>query len=455
MKTPMYDPLRDNTLPARQTLTDSYWEAHAPVKPHFDSLQTHIKTQVVVIGGGFTGLNTAIALRQQGVDVVVLEANQVGWGCAGRNAGFVLPSSGRLGYSALKAKFGADAATGIVDEFHRAPRELKQWITNEAMDVDLTEGGYLKLAHNQTNAAAFEQQYNDMPSHIQQHFQLLSAEQIQTQYIDNREQSGGLMHSASFGVNPKRLVTEFAGLAKKVGVDIYHNSPVLNWQIQASHTTQARYKVHTAQASVDCDYIVLASNAYTPNRTLPALYRVQFPVLSSVLVTEPLTETQLAAFKQPGLMCMDTRAMKYYYRLLPDNRLLFGGRGAILGKNHQSGRIKTNLLKALQATLPALKAARLAYFWSGWVDVSFDDIPHIGEFPEQRNIFYATGYCGSAVAFAPLAGKRIAQMITAPQDVPDLPIYQRFPPVFPFPTFRRLGLWGYYQWLNLQHRLGM
>lgn len=447
----MYDPLRDKVLQAKQPLPDSYWEAHAPEKPQFRQLQTNTKAQVVVIGGGFTGLNSAIALREKGVDVVVLEANQAGWGCAGRNAGFVLPSSGRLGYSALKAKFGADTATGIVDEFHLAQQQLKQWIEQEALDVDLTEGGYLKLAHNQANAVAFEQQYNAMPSHIQQRFELLSAGQIESQYIDNRSQAGGLMHSASFGVNPKRLIGEFARLAKKSGVKIYHNSPVLHWQ---AHATSPGFRVQTALGNVDCDHIVLASNAYTPNRTISALYRVQFPVLSSVLVTEPLTAEQLTAFKQPGLMCMDTRAMKYYYRLLPDNRLLFGGRGAILGKNHQSPRIKNNLLKALQATLPALKEARLACFWSGWVDVSFDDIPHIGELPDQRNIFYATGYCGSAVAFSPLAGKRIAQMITAPQEVPDLPIYQRFAPAFPFPSCRRLGLWGYYQWLNLQHWLG-
>ncbi len=440
----MYDPLQHKQLRSKQDYPESYWAFNTAKRLHFPALKNTVKCDVVVIGAGFTGLSTALSLSQQGVDVVLLEANSVGWGCAGRNAGFALPGSGRLGFGALKSAYGEEAATGIIQEFYQAPENLKQFIEKEQLDVDFTAGGYLKIASKAKDYAAFEQQLEDLPHSLSAKLSLRSSAELSQSLIDTENQFGGLYNPTSFGINPLKMALSMAELARKAGTTIFHHSPVVDYQ-----KAESGYRVSTAQGQVHCDKIVLASNAYTPNRSLPVFYRIQFPVLSSVLVTHPLRDEQLAHFKKTGLMCMDTRALKYYYRLLPGNRLLFGGRGAVWGRNHDSPLIKRKLLQALKVSFPLMDDARIDYFWSGWVSVSQDEIPHIGALPNDPNILFAMGYCGSGVAFTHTAGKRLAQLITSPDDVPELPIYRHFPKPFPFAPFRRFGLLGYYQWQSM------
>ncbi len=441
----MYDPLAHSSLEANQSLPDSYWANHTAKRLHFPALAGQHKTNVVVIGGGYTGLSTAIELRKRGVEVTLLEANCVGWGCAGRNAGFVLPGSGRLGYTALKERYGETAAKGIIDEFYTAPESLRKLIEQEKLDVDLTNGGYLKIAHKPAHFEAFKQQFQALPETFKSNLELLTPRELSTQLLNTEKQFGGLYNRSSFGINPLKMATAMAELLRASGGVICHNSPVTGYQKQGNH-----YKVTTANGEVICDKVVLASNAYTPNRSISAFYKNQFPVLSSILVTHPLDKEQLTCFKQDGLLCMDTRALKYYYRLLPDNRVLFGGRGAVWGRNHDSPLIKRKLLQALKGSFPTLSDARIDYYWSGWVSVPQDEVPHVGSLPNEPDVFYAMGYCGSGVAYTHTAGKRIAQLITNPDEVPDLPIYRSFPKAFPFAPFRRLGLWGYYQWQGMQ-----
>ncbi|UAA39368.1 FAD-binding oxidoreductase [Paraneptunicella aestuarii] len=440
----MYDPLTHSNIAPNQGYPGSFWAADTQQRLNFPQFEGETETDVVVIGGGYTGLAAALELRQKGVAVCLLEANEIGWGCAGRNAGFALPGSGRLGYGALKKAYGEEDADEIIKEFYAAPEELKAFIEKHSLDVDYTQGGYLKIAHKQKFYQLFEQQYEELPEAYRKHLSLVSKEQLSSSLLDTNKQHGGLYNNSSFGINPLKMALAMAELVDKSGGTIFCNSPVLSYERNGPH-----YEVKTAKGLLRSKYIILATNAYTPNKSLPALHRIQFPVLSSVLVTQPLSDEQLELFKQPGLLCMDTRALKYYYRLLPDNRLLFGGRGTIKGSNHDSQGIKNKLLGALKDSFPTLDNMQIDYYWSGWVSVSQDQIPHIGCFPDNPDVYYAMGYCGSGVAFTHTAGKRLAQLITAPEDVPELPIYWRFPKPFPLAQFRRLGLWGYYQWQGL------
>jgi len=141
---------------------------------------------------------------------------------------------------------------------------------------------------------------------------------------------------------------------------------------------------------------------------------------------------------------MDTRALKYYYRKLPDNRILFGGRGAITGKGAEDPYFSQRLLAVLKTNFPALENIKYDYTWSGWLSMALDDLPHIFQ-NEQRNVFYSMGYCGSGVSFSVQAGKRLAQKV-AGQSTPNLPLYQKALPKFPFAPFRRIGQWGYFQY---------
>ena len=444
----MYDPLSHSKIPSNQGYPNSFWAADTDKRLEFPAVTGEFTTDVVVIGGGYTGLACALELRKRNVEVALLEANEIGWGAAGRNAGFALPGSGRLGYGKLKQAYGEEDAHEIVKEFYAAPEALKTFIETHSLDVDLTPGGYLKIAHKPQYFQDFEQQLSELPEEFTKNLSLVNKDQLADTLLNTDQQHGGLYNSSSFGINPLKMALSMAELIQQAGGKIYCNSPVSSY-----HHDGKSFVVATPKGTVRCKNVVLATNAYTPNGSLPALRSIQFPVLSSILVTQPLSDKQLESFKQAGLLCMDTRALKYYYRLLPDNRLLFGGRGAVRGKNHDSNSIKKKLLGALKESFPELNNMQIDYFWSGWVSVSQDQIPHVGCFPDNPEVYYAMGYCGSGVAFTHTAGKRLAELITAPEDVPELPIYWRYPNAFPLAQFRRLGLWGYYQWQGLTDKV--
>ena len=154
--------------------------------------------------------------------------------------------------------------------------------------------------------------------------------------------------------------------------------------------------------------------------------------------------------------------MKYYYRVLPDGRLLFGGRGAVKGKDADNTSEKKRLYRAMVKSFPSLIGIAMDYFWSGWVSVSLDSMPRIFVNSEASSnnanrsaysIGYAMGYCGSGVSFAAFAGQRLAQRMMGASDVDlSLPIYQSPLKTYPFPKARRLALHGLYQWAKIAKR---
>ena len=154
--------------------------------------------------------------------------------------------------------------------------------------------------------------------------------------------------------------------------------------------------------------------------------------------------------------------MKYYYRVLPDGRLLFGGRGAVKGRDADNASEKQRLYRAMVKSFPSLSGIAMDYFWSGWVSVSLDSMPRIFIDNEvsgnnlkrsSGNIGYAMGYCGSGVSFAAFAGQRLAQRMMGSNDVDlSLPLYRSPLKTYPFAQARRLALHGLYQWAKIAER---
>ena len=180
-----------------------------------------------------------------------------------------------------------------------------------------------------------------------------------------------------------------------------------------------------------------------------------FPVISSVMVTKPLNDEQLQTIgMRSGLMVMDTRPLKYYYRLLPDKRLLFGGRGAIKGADANKNKYLKALQIGLEHTFPSLSDMAVDRFWSGWVSVSLDDYPRIYH-DKAANIAYSGGYCGAGLAFSLQSGKRLAQLICEPNALPDLPYWQSPLRQFPLARLRRPALSGFYAWQALKRKIGL
>ena len=441
----MYDPLVDTALTSGQPMVDSYWADTTKVSTRQAGLQTDLATDVLVIGAGYSGLSCAYELSQRfGRAVTVLEANQPGWGCSGRNAGFVLRGTGRLGLAQLKQRYGIEVARRFHAEYGDAVALVRDRITLGNIDCAVQENGYFKVAHKASLGRQLPQRAAMLLRDFDYPAEFISEPSLKT-YMHNTQAFGAIRFPDCFGVNPLALVQGYAALAEKAGAQLYHETPVLGWQRH-----DGGFTVQTPAATVECKQIVLATNAYTAKGFYPALNTASLPVLSSVIVTEPMTEAQLqGSGLMHGQLVMDTRALKYYYRKLPDNRILFGGRSAVHGKDASDPVYPARLLSALKSCFPALHDIKLAYHWCGWISVSLDDMPRICQI--EPDVFYAAGYCGSGLSFSTLAGKRLAQFACG-ETLPALPIYQSALKPFPMPEFRRLGQQAYYQWGRFKDR---
>jgi glycine/D-amino acid oxidase-like deaminating enzyme len=442
----MYDPLHDFSPGQGQPYPDSYWAAHSGPAPADDGALTQDCTvDVAIIGAGYTGLSAAYHLAtEHGVKALVLEANQTAWGCSGRNAGFVLKSSGRKPYAQMQKQWGEAVMRGVYQEFNAGLDRVRQLISL-GIDCDQQEPGYLRMAHKPSMVPTLQAQARLLQQTFGAEVELLSRSEVHQQYVADQQSFGALRFADAFGVNPLKLAWGYQQLARSAGAMIHTASPVQQWQ------TDGRTQVlHTPQAVVRARKVILATNGYTPKQLHPGVQSRTLPVLSQIIVTEPLSAAQLAACNLlTSQVVMDTRALKYYYRKLPDNRILFGGRGAITGRDAENPFYAERLLEVLKLSFPALHNLRYDYQWSGWICMSLDDIPHIYQADAHADVVYSMGYCGSGLSFSVQAGKRLADKVMGLAQ-PDLPLFQSALPKFPLAPLRRVGQWGYFHYGKLK-----
>ena len=437
----MYDPLHDTSPGVNAEYPQSYWAQYSGEAPEDDGqLIGVIDADVVIIGAGYTGLSCAYHLASEhGIKPVVLEANQTAWGCSGRNAGFILNSSGRMSFTQMQQKWGDSVMRGIYQEMQSGV-ELVNQLIDTGIDCDKQPNGYIKIAHKASKMDELITLANIQQQMFGQSIEVLSKQQLAQQYMDDKNAYGAIRYQNGFGLNPLKLAWGYQRLARQSGAKIHTGSTVLSIE---EHNKG--YKLHLPQGTVYAQKVVLATNGYTPKGFHPLVTNRSLPVLSQIIVAEPLSKEQLDACNfLTSNVVMDTRALKYYYRKLPDNRILFGGRGAITGKGAEDPYYANRLMSVLKSSFPALKSLNYQYAWAGWICMSLDDIPHVYSNSEQ-NLFYSMGYCGAGVSFTAQAGKRLAEKV-AEKNIPDLPIYGKPMPVFPFAPLRRVGQWGYFQY---------
>lgn len=441
----MYDPLINKHLSAGQQVTASHWEQHTRLQwPATKKLPGH--TDLLVIGGGYTGLNAALTLANDYQrEVTLIDANRLAWGCSSRNGGFVMKSTGRLGLAQWATRVGEQSALQIADEHQQALQLIEQHISQSPEQCDVQRGGYIKLAHNAKAIKPLQHQYQQL-RHFNQPVSWLSAAEL-PDYLNSRNAFAGLKFDDCFSLNPVKLAATTARQAAASGVRLVDNCSALSIKRLPNG-----WQVNTSDGDINCHKLLVCTNAYTANRLIPALQSRSLPVLSSIITTPPLSEQQLASTGlQTQHAFMDTRKLKYYFRLLPDQRILMGGRGAISGHNAERPFYAQQLLGALKHSFPGLNdVPKWDAFWSGWVSVSLDDYPRVG--PVADNLYAAMGYCGAGVSFSALAGRRLAQSAMG-EKLPQLPYYQTPLKRFPLAPLRRLGQWAYYHYARVTDAL--
>jgi len=444
---PTYDPLASPNVGHGMRYAPTYWVGTAGTAPEDDGpVAADQDADVVIIGSGFTGLATAVFLAQEhGIKATVLEANQSAWGCTSRNGGQGQNASGRLYRSQWIKRWGLDTAKRLDLEIRNGFETFKSLVAQ--VDCEAQDKGHLYTAHRPKKVAFLENEARLMRETFGYKTKMLTREELHEMYCGDQEAAAAMYEPEGVGVHPLKLAYGYHRLARRLGAKIHTSSPVQGWE-----TREGMHYLRTPGGVVRARHVGIATGAYGGEFLSPLLRQRVMPILSNSLVTRPLTPAEIKACGfHSNAFITDTRTLRFYYRLLPDNRFQIGSRSAITGADAEAPEHLELLKRGMLRKFPALKNVDVDYSWWGWVDVSHDMMPRIVQPDPAQTIFYALGYGGNGVAFSAHAGKRLADRIAGKEDKAfDLPIYNSPLPGHLFAPFRRLGQAMLYRWYYLR-----
>ncbi|NKB62064.1 MAG: FAD-dependent oxidoreductase [Gammaproteobacteria bacterium] len=383
---------------------DSYYEASRNLNIDAAMVDGDLSGDVVVIGGGLTGSSTALNLAKSGVDVILLEAEHFGWGASGRSGGQIIN-----GYAAeqdtLEELVGMETARELWEHSLGAVEYTRQLIFEYNIDCDL-KMGYLHVGVKPKQAQELEQWaehlsrvygYEDMT--------FLERDSLRTRLASERY-SGGVFDAGSGHLHPLNYCLGVVRAARDAGARLYERSSV------DRITSDSRGKiVHCAKGTIRCDQVVYACNAYLDGLE-PEIGKKSMPVGTYIVATEPLSESQALSLIPQREAVADTNFVLDYFRLSKDNRMLFGGR--VSYSTLQPLKLTESLKKRMKNVFPQLGNTKIEFSWGGYVSITINRAPHIGQL--DHGIWYAQGFSGHGMALSGYVGKLLSEAITVDRE---------------------------------------
>lgn len=379
---------------------DSYYFSSLKYQQEYPSLQESIEADVCIVGGGFSGISSAIELAERGYKVVVLESHKIGWGASGRNGGQIIRGIGQniQGFKKTIGQHGVDAITQLG---HQANQIVIDRINKYKIDCDLTMG-YCDLATRDKHMKSLEAEVEHLNRYQYPHqIKLLDKAELKKQVIGSDAYLGGLIDMGSGHLHPLNLCRGEAQAASDLGVRIFEDSKVEKF------TPGETIIVKTTHGEVRAKKLILAGNAYLGDLAPKIAHKV-LPAGSYIIATEPLSDSVYKNLLPNNHAVCDQKIDLDYFRLSADKRLLFGGLCNYSGRDPKS--IEATLTPKMLEVFPELAGINIDYQWGGMIGIGANRLPQIGRL--DKNIYYAQAYSGHGVNITHVAGKILSEAIS-------------------------------------------
>ena len=419
----------------------SYYAASRTPTPLRPTLQGTVQADVCIVGAGYTGLSSGIALAEAGYKVVVLEQAQVGWGASGRNGGQIVHSYSR-DIDVIESSYGKAAAEPLGRMMFEGAQIIRERVAKYGIDCDLKNGGvYAAITKAKVHGLREQKALWEKWGH--KGLQLIE-DKAEIKKVVNTDRYEAILIDPTGGhFHPLNLTLGEAAALEHNGGTIYENSGVT--RIDRGTTAV----VHTAQGKVQAKYVIVACNAYI-GELEPKLASMSMPCGTQVIATEPLGSR--ADELIPSDYCVeDNNFLLDYFRLSGDKRLVYGG-GVIYGARDPK-HVESIIVPKMLKTFPQLKGVRIDYGWTGNFLLTLSRLPEVGKLSD--NIYYSQGCSGHGVTFTHLIGRLLGEAIRG--DAERFDSFAKLPH-YPFPggrmfrvPFTAMGAW----WYQMRDSLGV
>ena len=386
----------------------SYWlDTSEPFVSHSPDMDGG-SCDVVVVGGGITGSAAALALTKKGARVIVCEAGTVGQAASGRNGG-MCNNGFAQDYASLSQRIGTEWANRLYLAFDAGVDTVERLVREESIDCDFVRRGKLKLAAKPEHFDKLARSHALLAASVDPDTRLVTKAELRDE-IGSDRYHGGLIFKKSAGMHVGRYVRGLAKAAQARGAHVLEQAPVLGLQRDSRGT----YIVRTPRGEIRAPQVLLASGISQVG-PFGWIRRRIVPVGAFLIVTEPLPVELLDRLMPTRRMATDTKNFVNFFRVTPDNRMLFGGRARFATSNPRSDDKSGLILRQQMASVfPELANVRIDYCWGGMVDMTANRLPRAGQ---RDGVYYSMGYSGHGTQMATLMGTLMAEIMDGRADL--------------------------------------